>query len=691
MHQPYYKDDADGLYYMPWVYLHAIKDYHEMAAHVEKASASGKVKVTFNYVPSLLMQMKDYESVNVSDLFMFFLRKDTSTLSDTEKQALVRQLVMIRQETMASEFKHFENLLIKAKKDHRLTEQELRDMSVLYLLAWTGTYIRQEELPATLIRKGQGFTEAEKFDLLNFLASKIASIVPLHKKLVSSGAAEISATPAFHPILPLLADFTSAREAMPDAPMPNLSGSFGDDWKWHLDEAISTHTETFGAPPAGMWPAEGSVSEKTADYYMERGIKWIATDEDILARSIGANIKMYPQRTFLYRQHYHFKKDKKLSVFFRDKHLSDLIGFTYANWDAVKAVDNFFEHLRTIYDSCDFSPHVSVILDGENAWEYYPHNASYFFEELYKRLAQTDWITMQTMSEAHDDIGSNTPKILLPRIASGSWIYGNFAIWCGHHEKNRAWELLSATRNKMVDKLAQHIYEKDVLDSLYRELHAAEGSDWFWWYGDDHFTTQADLFDRLFRGHLINIYRKLGEYVPRELFEPIKSTAKTGLLRKPSLPIYPILDGEASNFYEWLGAGEFDLSFDEGSMHGGSHMKKLYFGYNEENVCLRINCGSSDGFPNECTLEIEIEELGCTALKLSRGKLVVNDGIICCMNSVIEITIPLRKFFSGANSRGVVFYMNTEAGSAQAIQERAPRYNMVKLELPSKSDVDWIV
>jgi alpha-amylase/alpha-mannosidase (GH57 family) len=310
----------------------------------------------------------------------------------------------------------------------------------LYLLAWTGVFWRNEKLPAELITKGYGFTEEDKQRLIEFFAKMIRTIIPLHRDMAERGMIEISTTPMFHPILPLLADFSSAKEAMPHAAMPNVGNGFGDDYKWHISAAIDYHTETFGSRPMGSWPSEGSVSALVADEYINNGFRWIASDEDILARSLERGIKEYPGRKDLYKQYYREKDGRRINIYFRDKALSDLVGFTYSTWNADAAVDDFLGKLRDIYDNCEFSPHVSVILDGENAWEYYYKNASVFFEKLYKKLAETDWIVTQTMSAAIDET-YDTPALRLDRLASGSWIYGNFQIWCGHHEKNRGYRV----------------------------------------------------------------------------------------------------------------------------------------------------------------------------------------------------------------------------------------------------------
>lgn len=676
-HQPFYKDRYEGgEYQMPWVFLHAIKDYYEMAAHVLNACQHGAPKVNINIVPSLAAQLADYEDCSVNDKFIKTLRKPSETLTEDERVFLLTQFCLVNRSTMLPDFPRFADILDKFDRHMELTFNEILDASVLYLLCWTGVYFRSEKPVSDILAKGSGYTEIDKNALLDFYADKIKEIVPLHRKLQDMGAVEVSFTPFYHPILPLLADFSSAREAMPVEPMPALSGTFEDDFKEHVNRGFDYHKKTFLSEPCGVWPAEGSVSPVTVDYYIDKGLKWVATDEDILARSIGKNLKNFPERELLYKRYCRKKGGKSAALYFRDKVLSDLIGFTYSSWDEKSAVDDFISRLKNIYDACSFSPHVSIVLDGENAWEFYKKNAYDFFNMLYKELLSCDWLEMELMKD-----GADKESEVLENLACGSWINGNFKIWCGHPEKNRAWELLSMTRADIMPFKGSSAF-----DNAYEELFISEGSDWFWWYGDDHFTSQASLFDGLFRNHLINAYSILGLATPEEINIPIKASPKSGLVSSFSRRISPKIDGKDSFYSEWLGCAEFDLLYDEGSMHksGVQYLKTLYYGFDYEFFYFRIEPSQDAVFDEKCEFSFEMNSQKFI-FQLNRGVVSEKDGMSVCMNRCIEGAISMDLLFDNHEQAHIVFiYRSSE-------EERAPRYSAVTLTHPDCLPPVWMV
>ena len=686
-HQPYYKDDGDGTYHMPWAYLHAIKDYYEMARHVAEAE---NVKVVFNYVPSLLIQLEDYASLNVPDAFVAALRKDVNTLSADEKRFVAGQCFMANVQNMVRPLRRFSELYDKLSDSGGdvsvFAGQELLDLEVMYIISWCGEFMRQEDPHVSyLLTKGAGFSEDEKHRLLESACLWIKKIKEIHKHLVSLGRAELSCTPFFHPILPLLTDISSAKEAFGDIAMPDVEGDFGQDADWHLTEGLKEFEHHFGVKACGMWPAEGSVSQKTAKKYAANGVRWIASDEEVLGNSMRLNMKDKANRHILYKRHFQIHDGKKLNIFFRDKELSDLIGFTYSSWNAHDAVNDFMGQLRRIYDSVDFSPHVCVILDGENAWEYYHRNAFDFFSELYKTLGSTEWLAMQTFSEAAEN--GEVPEEMMPNLVAGSWIMGNFRIWIGHEEKNRAWEMLSKTRRAMM----RHIDEEpdDIKEKAYRELHAAEGSDWFWWFGDDHFSIQADVFDRLFRTHLINIRRLMKLDVPPELFRPIKRSARTGVLCKPVDFITPEIDGRITNFYEWQSGGIFDLKADAGSMHaGGGELKKLFYGFDEKNLYIALDSDFREADDKE--LEIEVVSAsgeGAVVFKARLGAKTEASGMVAASGPIFEAAIPIRDEWR--SWKGLCLSLRLKKGSI--IIEKAPLYNVVEIDISRNFAEEWII
>lgn len=686
-HQPYYKDDCDGRYHMPWVYLHALKDYYEMAAHVEKAY---NVKCVFNYVPSLLIQLKDYTDFNVADNFLILLRKDTVRLSADERLRIANQCFMANTQNMIRPLKRFSELydkLVLMEGDTSIFDgAELLDLEVMYLLSWCGEYLRiEDDHIAYLIKKGRNFTEEDKLELLRRGALWVSKIVDIHKRLVNDGKAEISCTPFFHPILPLLTDINSAQEACPDMPMPQVTADMNADADFHIQAGLKEFENNFGYIPTGMWPAEGSISQKTIEKYAKNGIKWIAGDEEVLGNSLRLSLKDPANRKLLYNRHYSVVDGQKIYVFFRDKALSDLIGFSYSSWKEEDAVNDFMSHLWNIYESCNFSPHVSIILDGENAWEYYKNNANNFFTKLYAVLGSADWVETQTFSEVTSNL--DIPEEILPPIVAGSWIMGNFRIWIGHPEKNKAWELIAKTK-KTLEKYYDGA-DEDTKTQIDKELHIAQGSDWFWWYGDDHFSIQSDVFDKLFRTHLVNIYKLLKLNIPQELFQPIKSTSKTGLVRKPSYFITPNIDGKFTHFYEWLGSGVFDLQSDAGSMHaGGGDLKRLLYGFDRMNLYLALTTDFANVNADVFEIEVAIgSDRKFFNINLGGG-LSENKGFRCAEGNIFEVGIPLKDL---AVKNDEKIYLSFKLKRGGIIVEKAPLYNAVEINIYEDFSKDWIV
>lgn len=682
MHQPYYKDDTDGTYHMPWVYLHGLKDYYELPYY----HSLYNIKATYNLVPSLLVQLRDYESAQVSDTFLRLLLKEAHLLTKDEKNTLIPQLFMANYKNMVTPLRRYKELYdrkgdrdVFSTAEINYSDDEITDMEVLYLISWCGVFTRQNvPAAAELINKGRHFTQEEKVRLVEALADFTAEIVPLYSSLQEKGSIEVSATPFYHPILPLLLDPKSAKEALPRISMPGINTDFSEDARWHVKSAVDYYEETFGRKPAGMWPAEGSISEKAAALFAENGIRWIASDEDVLAASIGMDLRDETNRSVLYKRHIFPSASGDINIFFRDKELSDLMGFTYSGWDAEKAVEDFMDKLSGIYDSCSFSPIVPVILDGENAWEFYPENASKFFELLYTRLSSCNWIETMTMTEAAE---SDTPEHRPEKIRAGSWIYANFTTWMGHPEKNSAWKLLA-------DAHGRHSSRPEASEQAVKELRIAEGSDWFWWYGDDHFSLQSDTFDKLFRGHVANVYELMGEKIPSDVTRPIKQSHRTGLQKKPAALFTPSIDGRVSSFYEWIGAGRFDLKFDAGAMTAsGNTLRLVYFGCDKETLWLRVDGNFSRVTDMGYSLEAEITTDQTRIFTFDIKRDVQTDGpVTACTGEIFEAGIS----FSAMGGRPKSADMMLRLKKGRTIVEVAPLYNTVQMDFTDDFDKDWI-
>jgi alpha-amylase/alpha-mannosidase (GH57 family) len=663
MHQPWYIDPFTQEFEMPWVFLHAIKDYYEMPWLVSRYK---KIKATFNLVPSLIKQLQIYSENPSSCKFLNLLKKDADKISNTEKDYLLKILFSANLTTMIKPIPRYFQIYQKYMTTQNLTNQDFLDLQVLFLLSWTGNYLRENNhYIKTLLEKGKNFTQAEKEKLVNVLLDFLKEIIPFYKKLENEGRIEITTTPYYHPILPLLLNTESAKESKPDISLPKIIANFKEDAVYHLNAALDEYQSIFDKKPNGLWPAEGSLSNQTLDLFIEHKIKWTATDEDVLYNVAGK------------RDKYKIYKYKDIYIFFRDKYLSDSTGFRYQNMNEKDAVDDFISHLRSIYNSSQHCQVVSVILDGENAWEFYKNNGKDFFNRLYFEISHQKWIECITFSEV---LEKNVEIENLESIKAGSWIYGNFTTWIGHPEKNTAWEYLSETRNFLESEKENDLYKKA------REyIYIAEGSDWFWWYGDDHFTIYADKFDLLFRSNLMKVYDVLGKKPPAKLSKPIKQTFKQPIIKKPKNYITPTIDGKITNYFEWLFSGEIDLTFDLSSMNTEILLNKLYYGYDKENFYLRFD-GNVNQIKNDILrLNFITDKEFSFSVPISNEKYTDEKGVEAVSEKIIEIKIPLNLL----NEKKFEFYIEILKDSQ--LLQKLPVYSIIMLDISENFDYDWMV
>jgi len=643
MHQPYYKDDKANTTLMPWVFLHAIKDYYDIPWYASKFNT---IKATYNLVPSLIVQIESYIQNNAQDTLLLILKKDIELLSKNEIEYLQSYLFLSNEKNMIKPLKRYYEFYLRYNIHNTIIDfshNELLDLQVLFLLSWCGNYLRQNnDVVKSLLEKGQYFTQEEKQILLEELILFLPTILSFYKELETSGKITLSTTPYFHPITPLLLDIQSAKEAKANVILPNMETNFKEFGIKNTQNAINYFEKLFGKKPSGFWPAEGSVSFKTAELFRKNNLQWFCTDEEILFKTLSNNTK-----TNIYKNYNLYTASGDIQVRFRDHHLSDAIGFDYSQKDSKTAALEFVKHLKNIYDNCDFSPLVNVILDGENAWEFFPNNGWDFFNELYKLFEATPWIETVTMDNITNDTEIQTVNI--SKLASGSWINGNFDIWIGSDEKNKAWELLDITK-KEFDKHKETL-DEDSLKLIEKEFMIALGSDWFWWYGDDHFTIQAKEFDELFRKHLINIYQYLNIEVPQKILTPIIQThLKNEFHTKPINFIYPKIDGVKSDYFEWLNSGIINTKKEFSVMDSTkSIVKHIRYGYCKEKLYIFFD-GNFKKVPKSAILKIvmdnnefnlELEKITQTIIKEDITLFAYN------VNDNIELEILQKNIITG--------------------------------------------
>ncbi|MFZ3073487.1 MAG: glycoside hydrolase family 57 protein [Thermodesulfobacteriota bacterium] len=609
MHQPVYKDPASAEYIMPWVLLHGTKDYLDMVSVLDDFPL---VRQTFNLVPSLIEQLSDYASGNASDKYRNISLKDAEDLSEADKVFILEWFFQANWDNMVKPIPRYWELLRKRgfssrKEDVRdsaryFTVDDFRDLQLLFNFVWIDPSIRnRDSVLKGLAEKGKNFTEADKKYVLDKQIEIIAAIIPKYKEMRDKGMIEITVSPYYHPILPLLCDSASAKVAMPEMMLPNERFRNPDDASAQLKKAVEFYEVTFGGRPSGMWPSEGSVSPEAVSLIRREGLEWIATDEDILALSTGLSVARdkegHPTSSVLYKPYSVETPDGPITMVFRDRSLSDLIGFEYSRWDAEAAAGDFIERLAKIRElTGDPEEHVvMVILDGENAWESYKNDGGDFLRALYSRLSESDVLRCVTVGEFLSSCKSREP---IKRLFSGSWINHNFKIWIGHQEDNAAWDLISGARKALVEyasKASSDAVASERASRAWNELYIAEGSDWFWWYGDDNASLNDREFDWLMRAHLKRVYEIIGSEPPQTLDIPIIAEERSYL--PPVIPmgfINPVIDGEVTNYFEWLSAGRMEPVTVGGAMHKGAagaegFLRDVVYGFNLETLFLRLD------------------------------------------------------------------------------------------------------
>ncbi len=604
-HQPYYPDDVAGENPMPWVRLHGVKDYAGMALHLLEVP---EMRCTINLVPSLLLQLQAYTERGASDRFLDVSRVPAASLTESDALFLLDHFFMANAEYMILPFPRYAELYqlrglgrnTALESLRRFRERDLRDLQVWFNLAWVHPLlVERDDMLRGLRDQGRSFTEEDKTALLDKHLEILRQVVPLHKQLADSGQVELTTTPFYHPILPLLFDKKLAREAMPDVKLPRYTGGYLEDAELHVRRAVEFHTRTFGTPPRGMWPAEGSVCQAMLPLLARHGIEWIATDEEVLNASLHGAVSRdgkghVRDPAKLYRPYSVREGDAKLGIVFRDHALSDLIGFHYQRSDPNAAADSFVASLHGIGQAVhsDEPALVNVILDGENCWEHYPGGGVAFLRALYDRCTRTPGIRPVRVG---DHLKQHPPRETLPRLFAGSWISHNFAIWIGHEEDNTAWDALHQAREFLVRTtaacgLADPPAKPQATERAWEELYIAEGSDWFWWYGDDHSSAQDALFDYLFRKHLQNVYSLLGEVPPSELSRPIKRNVHRAIHSLPRAFLDVRIDGHYT-FFEWVAAGRYACQNERGTMAmaEAGPLSELFFGFDLKRLLLRID------------------------------------------------------------------------------------------------------
>lgn len=604
MHQPFYKDLVTGTYRLPWVRMHALKDYCGMVRLFDEFPG---VHATFNLVPSLLAQIQDYAAGSAKDPALEVVSRPAAELSSMEREFALRALFLANERHMIGRFPRYQELNLKYSAYHRdparaerhFSSQDFADLQVLSQLAWCDEsyFERPDTVCSQMLKKGRDFTDEDRRALLSEGLEIIRAVIPAYRSAAEKGQIELSSSPYYHPILPLLCDTDVGRESSAGLALPLRRFVHPEDAAEQLRLGLESHQQLFGKRPNGIWPSEGSVSEEVLRIAHRHGVQWMATDEGVLGRSLGYHFDRTSDGVLLpegaqrlYNMYRYEAGGSAMHLVFRDHVLSDLIGFVYSGMPAREAAAHFLERLKqsakpVLAQGRDAV--VPIILDGENAWEHFPQSGRDFLRRMYDGLQSNPAFECLTVSAC---IARQKPENIAPlrKLVPGSWIQANFNIWIGAAEDNRSWDRLSAARDTYAEHSASVPENKRNL--AWQELLIAEGSDWNWWYGPEHSTANDRDFDELYRKHLANVYTALGLVPPEELAQPIRYAYARPTFHPQTAYIRPRIDGTAAGYFDWLGAAQYSADLRSAAMHGKTFlMQAAFLGQDAENLYCRVD------------------------------------------------------------------------------------------------------
>jgi len=654
MHQPFYKDLVTGEYNLPWTRLHALKDYYGMVRILEEFP---KVHQTFNLVPSMMQQVAEYAAGLARDPFLDCAAKPAESLTDAERELILDHFFHANPERMIHRFPRYGELYEarRAQKDASIAKmafagQEFRDLQILSQVAWFDEeFLENDREVRALIDKGRNFDLADQALMLEKQKQILGLVIPAYHRAAQSGQVEISTTPYYHPILPLVCDSNIASISHPGVPLPRRF-RYPEDAAQQLRLAREYIDTEFGKKPAGLWPSEGSVSDEAFALAAQAGFEWAATDSGVLDGTLGRGSGIEG----LYRPYRWTQQGRSVHVIFRDHFLSDLIGFVYSRMDGSQAAEDFLGRIR---ENCrgilsgGRDALVPIILDGENAWEYYDRNGRPFLRELYRRISDAKDMDALTVHEALAKI----PAEPLDHIFPGSWINANFDVWIGAEEDNQAWECLLDARQAYDD--AKGVSEENKR-LAFEEIMIAEGSDWCWWYGPEHDSPDRPNFDRLYRSHLANVYRALGQSPPERLSRPILKVSIQEFHTDPTGFIHPVIDGQVTSYFEWLGAGLYRADARQGAMHGRQFLvREVHYGTDGASAFLRLDF---DSRPESAAggLELRVRFLQPQGTEPPAVTVRIEGGVTeakppevkVALRDLLEIEVPLRLIGAAAGA-----------------------------------------
>ncbi len=719
MHQPCYKDLRTNQYRLPWVRLHGIKGYYDMGKIVEEVEGA---RVTFNFVPSLLDQLLDYAEGKGTDLYLEKTLKDAGSLDREDQLFILNNFFHAHPEHMIRPYPRYAELEELRGDPYRVEDklaqwakQDYLDLQVWFNLTWFGQTVKDKDAEIQeFIRKGRGFSEADKRRVIEKQREVIRKVIPLYQRLMESGRVELTTSPFYHPILPLLCDTDENHNSRPGSIQPRNRFAYPADADSQIRGGLAYHESVFGRRPRGIWPSEGSVSNAALDLIARNGLVWTATDENILSNTLCGLGRSFNTREFLYQPYLWEAEGGQLAVFFRDHLISDLIGFVYHRWFTQDAIGDFINRLVNLKRGLpqDRNNLICIILDGENAWEYYYRQGYDFLTGIYRGLAEHPELELVTFSEYLWRYPVNERTT---RIYPGSWINADFSTWIGHPTKNLAWDYLTETRQVLEDYSAEQTSDEK-REMAWQEMMIAEGSDWFWWFGDTHSSALDREFDELYRLHLKNVYQSLDREPPEYLNYPLITALDLQQLPvpEPVETIRPVIDGCVirPNVWqpeEWKLAGSYDFNLGSGAMQRSNYLvERICYGFDEQYFYLRMegdgcawlkgsNPNLISAYGNEPQIHFVLDGEKIFVLRATRGNENQEEGVrvdllseqnleevseslkTCSLDGVLELAVPMEKLgIEAGDDFGMQIIVQNERGEL----ERWPSHESLKITVP---------
>lgn len=593
MHQPVYQLNSYGDYLMPWVRLHGVRDYLDMLLILNNFK---EIKLNFNLVPVLLDAFIDYGERDYHDIHSRLTVTKISELTDDDKEFILNNFFDANYSSMIFPYEHYNELYQKrfATENadiNNFSDQEYSDIMAWFNLAWIDP-IYKEQFPELkrLLDKGKDFTFEDRLGIIELQRKIIRMIIPTYKEFLEKGKIEITTSPYFHPIIPILLDMKSSQKNLSTVDSSLFSLNLAEDAKLQTENALDRIEEIFGNRPKGIWPSEHCISPETLELFKELGVQWTISDEGVLTNSIDfefvRDFKGYLEDPYFLMKSYKYKTENSdINLIFRDSVIPNLINFEYSNHDPKIAADDLYDRIKVIQNKLQSSPDkhhlLTIAMDGENCWESYHEDGTTFLKTIYSMIDEDE--TLETVLIS-DYLAKEKYHKRLKKVHSGSWINRNFQLWVGEPVKNLAWTYLKQVKEDL-DKFIENNPDDENIELAKRELMIAQGSDWFWWYGEPNDSGQDHIFDYLFREHLKNVYRYLDLKHPSYFDSPLISIF-TQTAKLPKSTISPKIDGiEESE--DWLDAGCLNLP-DGPILHDNKLFEKVCYGADENNFYLRI-------------------------------------------------------------------------------------------------------